>query len=235
MVIYTYQRIKFSNDLLGFSRKIAWVFIEMFKEPDHHKYLFKTSKGPFLYWIVMMTVSGRAWSSERAGPFVSTSWAPGRWSKMSAWLLRPLIGTCPRTPGAPVSCWHPKRTTRSSFLTSKTFVWPGLFWCRLQGYSSFQTSWWGLSPRSGQQFKCFLKKNLLGRSITLRTLNKTLSFFCTFYQPPLILVHSCPLTHLASGTRINMMCFLRWFLATICLKFEKADVTFVFVGLPAQP
>ena len=158
MVIYTYQRIKFSNDLLGFSRKIAWVFIEMFKEPDHHKYLFKTSKRPFLYWIVMMTVSGRAWSSERAGPFVSTSWAPGRWSKMSAWLLRPLIGTCPRTPGAPVSCWHPKRTTRSSFLTSKTSVWPGLFWCRLQGYSSFQTSWWGLSPRSGQQFKCFLKK-----------------------------------------------------------------------------
>ena len=81
----------------------------------------------------------------------------------------------------------------------------------------------------------FSEKNLLGRSITLRTLNKTLSFFCTFYQPPLILVHCCPLTHLASGTRINMMCFLRWFLATICLKFEKADVTFVFVGLPAQP
>ena len=167
----------------------------------------KTSKGPFLHWTVMMTVSGRAWSSERAGPSVSTSWAPGRWSKMSAWLLGPLIGMWPRTPEAPVSCWHPKRTTRSSFLTSKTSVWPGLFWCRLQGYSSFQTSWWGPSPRSSQQSKCYLKKNLLVRS------------------------------HLASGNQMNTVysVFIMLFLGTICFNFEKADVTFVFVGRPAQP
>ena len=159
MVKYTYQGIEFSNDLVGFFSKNCWSFYRNVQWASSIiSTCSKTSKGPFLLWIVMMTVSGRAWSSERAGPSVSTSWAPGRWSKMSAWLLRPLIGMWPRTPGAPVSCWHPKRTTRSSFLTSKTSVWPGLFWCRLQGYSSFQTSWWGPSPRSGQQFKCFLKK-----------------------------------------------------------------------------
>ena len=61
--------------------------------------------------------------------------------------------------------------------------------------------------------------------------------FCSFHQPPLILVNYRPLTHVASGNQMNTVynVFIMLFLGTIGLNFEKADVTFVFVGLPAQP